>query len=78
MNRTTLADILLGRASPLKKPCRSASVSPSRVNKEEGNEMSKPGLRRSPRKQSQKIVTKEQPPAMNGIFIGDTAYIDYY
>lgn len=70
-NRTTLVDILLGRASPLKGPCRSASVSPSRVNKEKyssGNEVSNPALRRSPRKQSQKIhdvVTREQLPAMN-------------
>lgn len=82
-NRNTLLDILLGKAEPLKKPRRSASVSPSRANEEKSstaNEASKPALRRSPRKQSQKtldVVTEEQPPAITGIFLGNVTYVDY-
>ena len=61
----------------MKKPHRSVSASPSRA-KSTDNELSKPALRRSPRKQSQKTIngaTEEQSPAMTGIIIGDTAYI---
>ena len=49
-------------------------MSPSRA-KPTDNEVSKPALRRSPRKQSQKridVVTEGQPPVITGI-IRDTA-----
>ena len=75
-NRSTLLDILLGKTSSLKKPRRSASASPSRANQDKsssGSEVSRPALRRSPRKQSQKILD-----VVTGIFIGDTTYIDRY
>ena len=77
-NRSTLLDILLGKASPLKKPRRSASASPSRAKSTDNEVSTKPALRRSPRKQSQKtidVVAEEQPLALTGI-IFDTAYID--
>ncbi|KAF8804409.1 hypothetical protein BYT27DRAFT_7193850 [Phlegmacium glaucopus] len=82
-NRSTLLDILLGKAPPLKKPRRSASASPSRVDEEKsstGIETSKPTLRRSPRKQSQKTtvdVPDEQPQSLNGIYLLEMSIVTY-
>lgn len=65
-SRNTLADILLGKASPLKKSRRSVSASPT---KGRGKSVARPlvpetplfnaNLRRSPRKQVKDLSTAE-------------------